>query len=86
MFTALCLHTRWLAGLPGKEHIGTQTMACLLTAVVLKPGAAQARVKRLFAMRHALRLVDVTHPSADALRATLQQASICPSILAITEV
>ena len=77
---------RWAAQLPGRELLVTQTVAYLLLTLLAAPAAPAARVKRLFALREALRLVDLAHPSAAALRGALAKCAMAPPVLACVEV
>eukprot|EP00051_Salpingoeca_urceolata_P017934 m.249024 g.249024 ORF g.249024 m.249024 type:complete len:1108 (+) comp19082_c0_seq4:119-3442(+) len=79
----LC-ETWWLSELAGKDELVPQTMSFLLVQS-LSADAKPARVKRVFAFRHALMLLDFNDDTADALKAILQQCLVSSLYLTCTE-
>ena len=80
----LC-ETWWFKELPNKDCVIPQTIAFLLMRS-LSPDAKQSDVKRVFAFRQTLVMLDFAHPSCEPLRAELLQCLISPKFLQCNEV
>lgn len=80
--TSLCA-AYWSKQLPERELLVVQTVPFLLVRA-LQTGRA-ADVKRVFAMRQGLALLDYQDASSDDIKRLMLRAMFCPSFLKVSE-